>query len=108
MIEAHAGETPAGSPEIPGRGSDRGPEQSASHFPAGFGWNSDGQIFRPVGLRPHTRKDGSLTTLVEWESSCAKCSKPFAMTTPLQWRFRHPTRHCPECRSPDHPPSRPA
>lgn len=43
----------------------------------------NGQEFRLVGERPHTRKDGSPTTLGIWESNCVVCGAAFTVSVPL-------------------------
>ena len=34
--------------------------------------------------KPHTRKDGGATTLVEWKSHCAECGEPFSFWRPVK------------------------
>lgn len=41
----------------------------------------DRQEYELRGSRPHTRKDGQTTTLLEWETHCPVCHQPFTVLT---------------------------
>jgi len=41
-----------------------------------------GQDYRFVRERPYQRRDGTMTTLIDWESYCADCRSPFITSTP--------------------------
>ena len=49
--------------------------------------------------KPHTRKDGGATTLVEWKSHCAECGEPFSFWRPVKKAFE-PNRRCQEHQRP--------
>jgi hypothetical protein len=37
----------------------------------------DGQEYLLIGCEPHQRQDGTMTTLLVWQTHCAQCSVPF-------------------------------
>lgn len=43
----------------------------------------DGRVFVLVGKEPYQRKDGTMTELLVWQTSCAVCDAPFKVTTPF-------------------------
>lgn len=53
-----------------------------------------GQTYRCVGEEPYTRRDGTDTTLMVWESECAKCGQAFKFKTPVAASKFIPNRRC--------------
>ncbi|GAC1550099.1 MAG: hypothetical protein NVS2B5_05730 [Beijerinckiaceae bacterium] len=54
----------------------------------------DNDIYRCVGLQPYTRRDGSQTNLVIWETECPRCGEPFTCLTPIDSSKFQPNRRC--------------
>lgn len=48
----------------------------------GLEWSDQGQRYRCVGIRPHTRADGAKTELADIQSNCATCGQPFVFSVP--------------------------
>jgi Zn finger protein HypA/HybF involved in hydrogenase expression len=69
-----------------------------SLFPDGFAIEWDGQIYRPLLVRPHVTKDGRNIQLVDWETDCPSCGHPFTVVTVLT--FTSPRRRCDDCKAP--------
>lgn len=69
-----------------------------SEFPPGFAVIYDGQRYEFSGARSYQRKDNIPATLLDWNTQCPDCGKPFSITTPLV--FKEPTRRCSGCRRP--------
>jgi hypothetical protein len=44
--------------------------------------NKDGRVFVFEGEEPYRRKDGSMTVLRLWSSSCVECGDQFVVKTP--------------------------
>jgi hypothetical protein len=66
----------------------------------------DGQEYRAVGEEPHTRQDGTATTLVRWQSRCAECGQLFdVLLAKTATRF-NPNRRCQKHRKPGRPVNR--
>lgn len=61
----------------------------------------DDQPFELVGIEPHTRRDGLITQLLVWNSTCAECGEPIACRTPGMTSWL--SRRCGECRKPGKP-----
>ena len=59
-----------------------------------------GQPYRFVGLRPHQRRDGSMTELSVWSSTCPDCRQAIEVTSPVLSREFSPSRRCGECAAP--------
>ncbi len=53
-----------------------------------------GQRYRCIGIEPHTRADGSATSLATWESECAECGDTFSFETPELASKFNPNRRC--------------
>ncbi len=53
-----------------------------------------GQVYSLVGTVPHTRRDGSPTTLAVWQSHCADCGAAFRFTLPAFVQQFSPNRRC--------------
>ncbi len=53
-----------------------------------------GQRYAMTGVRPHTRQDGSETTLIVWSTHCARCGDPFELATTARCS---PNRRCGDC-----------
>jgi hypothetical protein len=51
-----------------------------------------GQLYTAVGEVPHTRKDGTGTTLVRWQSHYPKCGEPFETKAPKEGTNLHLNR----------------
>ncbi|EJU14950.1 hypothetical protein LH128_01202 [Sphingomonas sp. LH128] len=43
----------------------------------------DDQAFTLTALVPHTRRDGTATTLLRWRAPCAECGAEFECTSPM-------------------------
>jgi hypothetical protein len=59
-----------------------------------------GQHYWSGALRPHTRKDGTPTTLLEWKSHCAECGRLFSFWRPAKRAKFDPNGRCEEHRRP--------
>jgi hypothetical protein len=53
-----------------------------------------------VGIVPHTRRDGTRTTLLRWRSACPQCDAPFECSTPSEATRFNPNRRCDEHKRP--------
>lgn len=51
-------------------------------LPIGTGVTMRGQRFVLVAIEPHTKRDGSQSSLSVWESDCADCGKVFQTRSP--------------------------
>jgi hypothetical protein len=67
-----------------------------SYFPDGFSIIWDGQPYRPIVVKDHTKLDGGHTKLVEWETECPGCGRTFRIMTGLV--FTGPRRRCDDCK----------
>lgn len=56
-----------------------------------FTW--DGQDYQLVGSEPHTRQDGSETTLLLWSTNCQACGVEMTTMTPMTMT-NSPRRKC--------------
>ena len=45
----------------------------------------NGRQWEEIGTEPYTRKDGSGTTLMVWQSKCADCGAPIICKTPMDY-----------------------
>ena len=54
----------------------------------------NGQVYRCVGTEPHTRADGSTSSLSIWESGCADCGSKFLFKSPTAASQFRPNRRC--------------
>jgi hypothetical protein len=54
----------------------------------------DGQSYEFARTEPHTRRDGTETTLMVWRSHCAQCGEPFEVLTPAGSGKFSPNRRC--------------
>lgn len=61
----------------------------------------DEQVYECCGTTPHTRIDGTPTTLTVWESACASCGDAFTCKAPV--RSLPLTRRCSKCAKPGKP-----
>jgi hypothetical protein len=52
-----------------------------------------GQRYVCTSVSPYTRRDGTQTTVLVWESQCAECGETFTFKTPNRERFE-PNRRC--------------
>lgn len=60
-----------------------------------------GQRYVCSGFRPHTKRDGSATTLAVWQSHCAECGELFEFTAPTRTlRPFMPNRRCADHKRP--------
>ena len=59
-----------------------------------------GQHYWSGTLKPHTRRDGTAMTLLEWKSHCAECGEPFSFWRPARRAKFDPNRRCDEHRRP--------
>ena len=58
-----------------------------------------GQEYLCLAVSPYTRRDGTQSLLLVWESKCAECGDTFAFKTPNRERFE-PNRRCQAHRKP--------
>jgi hypothetical protein len=54
----------------------------------------DSQLYEFVRIEPHTRRDGTETTLRVWRSHCVHCGEPFEVRTPARSKHFSPSRRC--------------
>ena len=57
------------------------------------------QKYLCVSVEPYTRRDGTQTALLLWESQCAECGEPFSFKAPNRDKFE-PNRRCQAHRKP--------
>jgi hypothetical protein len=61
----------------------------------------DGQRYECIGFeRYERRRDGAMSKLALWRSSCAQCRAPFVFKTPKSIKRFEPNRRCPKHRQP--------
>ncbi len=72
--------------------------------PTGTILMKEGQRYEVKALEPHTRKDGSKTTLIVWQSHCAETGHPFEIRTGLKCKYVN--RRCKQHGKPGKPVSR--
>lgn len=53
-----------------------------------------GQLYTLVTAFERDRRDGSVATILIWESPCADCDHPFTLTTPAAASKFQPNRRC--------------
>lgn len=54
-----------------------------------------GQVYRCEGSEPHTRRNGTQTTLDRWASHCKRCGQPFVCKrVPGDRLYTNLNRHC--------------
>ena len=53
-----------------------------------------GQCYTVAGHFERARRDGSMATIVVWQSPCATCGQPFTITTPAASAEFQPNRRC--------------
>jgi hypothetical protein len=68
-------------------------------FPEGFRIEWRGQSYRPLGTRDHTKADGSVIPVIDWETACPDCGQHFTIFTTLA--FHDPRRRCDACKDPN-------
>ena len=54
----------------------------------------DGQRYVKVGEFNRDRADGSVATIIRWQSNCAQCGSSFEITTPAKSSKWQPSRRC--------------
>jgi hypothetical protein len=59
-----------------------------------------GQSYRRVGTKSHVRRDGKVTQLAVWQSTCPVCGEAFEFFSSRTTRLREPSRRCPKHRAP--------
>jgi hypothetical protein len=62
-----------------------------------------GQRYRRLGIKQHSRADGSVTQFGVWQSRCPTCGGLFTFTSSRTTRLRWPNRRCPAHRAPGRP-----
>lgn len=67
-------------------------------FPEDFSIEWRGQRYRPLGTRDHTKTDGTVIPVIDWETECPDCRQQFTIFTTLV--FRDPRRRCDACKDP--------
>lgn len=67
-------------------------------FPPGFSVVYDSQEYRPLGIREHVARDGSVYPVVDWQTECPSCAVTFVIFTRMA--FEQPTRRCGDCKRP--------
>lgn len=45
----------------------------------------NGRVWLLVGREPYTRKDGTATELLRWQTPCAVCASPVEIRTPVAY-----------------------
>ena len=53
-----------------------------------------GQPYTVTDQFRRTRRDGSIATILVWESPCATCGEPFTFSTPAAAKKFQPNRRC--------------
>lgn len=53
-----------------------------------------GQRYEIVDAFERDRRDGSVATILHWQSHCAECGEPFGFTTPAASAKFQPNRRC--------------
>ena len=53
-----------------------------------------GQLYTVVAEASRQRRDGTMATILTWESRCAQCGETFTLTTPAQATKFQPNRRC--------------
>jgi hypothetical protein len=53
-----------------------------------------GQRYDVVDTTQRDRKDGTVATILHWQSACAECGAPFRFTTPAASAKFQPNRRC--------------
>ena len=61
-----------------------------------------GQAYTMAGRIEHQRQDGTMTTLLQWESHCAECGALFTFKTPAASAKFEPNRRCQDHKRPGH------
>lgn len=61
-----------------------------------------GQRYTCVASVPFTRKDGTVSAVLTWQSECAECGEAFKMTTPAGSEKFEPNRRCLKHKRPGH------
>lgn len=64
-----------------------------------------GQAYTCTASVPFTRKDGTVSAVLTWQSNCAECGEAFKFTSPEAAKKFEPNRRCskhkkPGCRVP--------
>lgn len=62
----------------------------------------DSQAYELSDVVPHTRQDGTATSLLAWETSCAACGSSFRALTPAA-SISGLSRRCQSCKKPGKP-----
>lgn len=57
------------------------------------------QTYQCVEVEPYTRRDGTESVVLVWETACADCGRTFSFTTPNR-RWFSPSRRCQSHRRP--------
>jgi hypothetical protein len=60
------------------------------------------QRYFEMGAIPHTRQDGTETSLKCWASHCAECGRPFSFFTPGEAAKLQMNRRCHKHKRPGH------
>lgn len=53
-----------------------------------------GQFYQVVTTSNRVRRDGTMATILHWQSPCAECGEPFLLTTPAASSKFEPNRRC--------------
>lgn len=53
-----------------------------------------GQSFAVVDQFDRERRDGTMATILVWQSPCAECGEPFSFTTPAASSKWEPSKRC--------------
>lgn len=61
-----------------------------------------GQRYVEVDRRLRSRRDGSQSVLIVWQSLCPVCGEPFKFTTPERAEKFQPNRRCQVHKRPGH------
>ena len=60
----------------------------------------NGQPYWSGTSKPHIRRDGAATTLIEWKSHCADCGAMFVFWLPARGSKFEPNRRCSQHKRP--------
>lgn len=61
-----------------------------------------GQRYEVVDTFGRPRRDGTVATILVWQSSCAQCREAFQFTTPASSSKFQPNRRCAKHKRPGH------
>ena len=69
-------------------------KHSLRSIPVGTVRDYQGQPYIVASQFERTRRDGTVATILVWQSPCATCGEPFTMTAPAAATNFQPNRRC--------------